>query len=111
MRFARLAVLAPLALVHLATPLPVRAQPAIKPARIGILYGASPAFAPETEYFDRGIVAGLRDHGYVVGQNVEIEFRSALGKIDPDPFPALESEIGAELVHSAERIVERTGSR
>jgi putative ABC transport system substrate-binding protein len=68
--------------VLLALPLAVMAQPSGKPARIGILYGASAAFSPETDPYDRGIVAGLRDHGYVVDQNVVIEFRSARGSID-----------------------------
>jgi putative ABC transport system substrate-binding protein len=92
MRLARLAALAVLALALLA-PLAAGAQPPGKPARLGILYGASPAFAPDTDYFDRGVVVGLRDHGYVVGQNLVIEFRSALGKVDPDPFPGLAAEL------------------
>jgi putative tryptophan/tyrosine transport system substrate-binding protein len=89
----RVVSLVMLIVTALAAPLVAAAQPPEKPARLGILYGASPAFAPETDYFDRGIVVGLRDHGYVVGQNLLIEFRSALGKVNPDPFPGLAAEL------------------
>ena len=91
MRLTRLAALATVAI--LATPLAAEAQQPGKPVRLGILYRGSPTFAPETDYFDRGVVVGLRDHGYVVGQNLVIEFRSALGKVDPDPFPGLAAEL------------------
>jgi hypothetical protein len=45
-------------LALLAAPLAIDAQPSGKPARLGILYGGSPAFSPETDPYDRGIVAG-----------------------------------------------------
>ena len=57
----------------LAAPLVAGAQPANKLARVGILYFATSAFRPDTDPSDRAYVAGLRDHGYVVGQNVVIE--------------------------------------
>jgi putative ABC transport system substrate-binding protein len=77
-----------------ATPLVARGQPAGKPARLGILYAASPAFRPETDPDDRALVAGLRDQGYTVGQNVVIEFRSALwGTGTVDRIPPLAAEL------------------
>jgi putative ABC transport system substrate-binding protein len=81
-----------------AAPLALAAQPSGKPARIGILYGAAPAFRPETDPSDRAILVGLRDHGYVVGQNVPIEFRSALGG-GADRFPSLAADLAAIGVH------------
>jgi putative ABC transport system substrate-binding protein len=51
-----------------------------------------PAFAPESYPDHVAIVAGLRDHGYVVGQNVVVEFRSFLGR-PPDQFPVLAAEL------------------
>ena len=48
MRLARLTVPA-LALALLASPLTLEGQPAGKTARVGILWGASPAFRPDTE--------------------------------------------------------------
>jgi ABC transporter substrate binding protein len=57
-----------------------------------MLYGASPAFRPDTDPSDRAIAAGLRDHGYVVGQNVVVEFRSALGG-GADRFQVLAAEL------------------
>jgi putative ABC transport system substrate-binding protein len=47
-------------------------------ARVGYLVGGAPAFDPRRH--DHGaLVTGLREQGYIVGQNVVIEFRSALG--------------------------------
>lgn len=95
LRVIRVAVLA-----LLAAPLAVEAQQPGKPARIGILYGGSPAFRPDTDLRDRAFVIGLRDHGYVVGQNVLIEFRSALGGTI-DRFPPLAAELvglGVDLI-------------
>ncbi len=64
-----------LALALLTTPLAVEAQPAGKVSRIGLLgIGAgatSPGFA--------ALRQGLRERGYVEGQNLLIEDRSALG--------------------------------
>jgi hypothetical protein len=58
-----------LALALLPASLAAGAQQPGESARLGILYGGTPAFAPETYAFDRRLVAGLRDHGYVMGQN------------------------------------------
>jgi ABC-type uncharacterized transport system substrate-binding protein len=75
----------------LAAPLAAGAQSAGKPVRLGLLYGGSSAFNPESDPFDKAFVQGLRENGYVVGQHVVIEFRSALGK--PDRLPALAAEL------------------
>jgi putative ABC transport system substrate-binding protein len=79
-------------LALLAVPLEVVPQPPGKPARLGILAGYAPTFAPERSPDVAGLVAGLRDHGYVVGQNVVVEFRSALGG-GADRFPPLAAEL------------------
>jgi putative ABC transport system substrate-binding protein len=86
----RLAV-ALLALALFAAPLPAEAQPAGKPVRLGLLYGSSPAFNPQSDPFDKAFAEGLRENGYVVGQQVVVEFRSALGK--PDRLPGLAAEL------------------
>ena len=79
-------------LALLAAPLVAGAQPANKLPRVGILYGASPAFHPDADPADRAFATGLRAHGYVIGQNVAIEFRSALGGT-VDRFPTLAGEL------------------
>src|SRR5262245_28972685 len=100
MRFARPAALAAFAVLLLQSPFPADAQPPVKPVRIGFLAGAAPAFDPGA-YDSRALLAGLQAHGYVVGQNLSIEFRSALGQVTPDPSPALAAELvrlGVELI-------------
>src|SRR5262245_312491 len=81
-----------LILALLAAPLAANAQqPAGKVYRIGILY-ASTGFDPNADPTERALIDGLREHGYVVGQNLLIEFRSAYGKFERLP------ELAAELV-------------
>ena len=65
------------------------AQQSAKAARIGFLGAVS-----RSGYEDRveALLAGLRDLGYVVGENLAIEFRWAEGKYDRLP------ELAAELV-------------
>ncbi len=74
----------------LVAPLVAEAQSSGKVYRIGILYAASPEFNPNADPTDRALVDGLREHGYVVGQNLVIEFRTAFGKRERLPELALE---------------------
>ena len=69
-----------------AWPVAARAQQAKKTPRIGVLWPNPPA----TFDFMR---QGLKDFGYVEGQNISFEFRWAEGKLDQLP------ELAAELVH------------
>src|SRR5262245_21339619 len=60
-------------------PLSARAQQPAMPV-IGFLNGASPA---EWTPFLTAFRSGLRDSGFIEGQNVAIEFRWAEGRYDP----------------------------
>ncbi len=79
-------VVLPLALGLLAAPLAAGAQPPAKVPRIGILRVPSPP-DPNAEAFRKG----LRELGYVEGQNIAIEYRTAEGR--PDRLPALAGEL------------------
>ncbi len=70
-----------------AWPLAARAQQS-KMARIGALYIG----LADAESFKKELREGLRELGYVEGQNIAFEFRSAEGKLDRLP------ELAAELV-------------
>jgi putative tryptophan/tyrosine transport system substrate-binding protein len=70
-----------------AWPLAARAQPS-KVARIGALYIG----LADAESFKKELREGLRELGYIEGQNVAFEFRSAGGKLDRLP------ELASELV-------------
>src|SRR5437660_7760773 len=70
-----------------AWPLTARAQPS-KVARIGVLYIG----LADSDSFKRELREGLRELGYVEGQNIAFEFRSAEGKLDRLP------ELASELV-------------
>jgi putative ABC transport system substrate-binding protein len=70
-----------------AWPLPARAQQA-KMARIGALYIG----IADAEAFKTNLREGLRELGYVEGQNIAFEFRSAEEKLDRLP------QLAAELV-------------
>jgi len=73
----------------LAAPLAAEGQTAGKVWRIGFLGVADPArFASGLE----AVRLGLRDHGYVEGRNITIEFRWAEGRYDRL------AELAAELV-------------
>jgi putative ABC transport system substrate-binding protein len=66
-------------------PVSTEAQEAARVARIGFL-------APDRMPIPyQSFLQGLRDHGFVEGRNVVIEFRSAEGKIER--LPALAAEL------------------
>jgi ABC-type uncharacterized transport system substrate-binding protein len=85
----RRAFLAGTGAVLLAAPLAAEAQQAVKIARIGYLAHHLAANPSLQEAF----LQGLRDHGYVEGRNVVIEYRSAEGK--PERLSALAAELVA----------------
>ena len=71
----------------LATVLPVKAQQPAKNYRIGILTGASHSSEiARTE----ALRHGLRELGYVEGENISVEYRYAEGKLDRLPSLAAE---------------------
>jgi putative ABC transport system substrate-binding protein len=74
--------------VLLAAPLAARAQLAEKPSRVGFLFYGAPGPSPELDAFRQG----LRDLGYIEGQNIIIEYRFANGQVGRLP------ELAAELV-------------
>jgi putative ABC transport system substrate-binding protein len=68
-------------------PLAARAQNPAKPV-IGFLGGADPVgYAPQIEAWR----LGLRDHGFVEGQNISVEYRWAEGRYDR--LPALAADL------------------
>jgi ABC-type uncharacterized transport system substrate-binding protein len=86
----------------LAAPLAVEAQPAGQaPARIGFISNADPQLAaPFIEAFRQG----LRDLGWIEGQNVSIEYRWAEGKADRHPG------LAADLVRLKVDVIIASGS-
>jgi putative ABC transport system substrate-binding protein len=70
-----------------AWPLAARAQSSTKVARIGVLYIG----LADAESFKKELREALRELGYVEGQNIAFEFRSAEGKLDR--LPGLASEL------------------
>lgn len=91
------ALLVTVALALLAAPIAAEAQQPAKTPRIGMLRTGSPSDrVEEIEAFRKG----LRDLGYVEGQNIAVEFRFAEGREDRLP------DLAAELVrHKVDVIV------
>src|ERR1700694_829953 len=71
-----------------AAPLVAEAQPAEKVSRIVFRFYGAPGPSPELDAFRQG----LRDLGYIEGQNITIEYRFANGRVGRLP------ELAAELV-------------
>jgi len=74
----------------LAAPLAAEAQPAGRVYRVGVIKGGV-AFDPDRNADDKAFLEGLREHGFVVGQNLVIEWRSAYGQYDR--YPGLAAEL------------------
>src|SRR6266542_3983897 len=72
----------------LSAPLVIEAQQTGKVSRIGFLFYGSPGPSPELDAFRQG----LRELGYIEGQNIAIEYRFAGGRVGQLP------ELAAELV-------------
>ena len=81
MRLTGLAVILTLSLTL--APVVAAAQPAGKAWRVGVLTTGNPHSAPPANW--EGFLQGLRESGYVEGQNIAIEQRYAEGK--PELFP------------------------
>ena len=78
----------------LAAPLAAEAQQARKVPRVGVLFAGAPIAdisGPNPNPVIRAFVEGMRDLGWVDGQNITIERRSALGH--SDRYPALAQEM------------------
>jgi putative tryptophan/tyrosine transport system substrate-binding protein len=79
-------------LTSIATVWPLAGRAEHAPALVGFLNGGSPTFAP----YLTGLRQGLKDSGYIEGQNVLIEYRWAEGKYDR--LPGLAAELLARDV-------------
>jgi putative tryptophan/tyrosine transport system substrate-binding protein len=77
-------------ILGLLTAATAHAQPPAKVARIGYLVTGGLA-SPETRVLLDAFRQGLRERGYVEGQNIVIEYRAADGKLER--FPALAAEL------------------
>ncbi len=88
MRLRTIGLISTLALGLSAAPLPVEAQQAEKVYRVGWLRFRS---APPTGRSHNAFRRKLHDLGYVEGQNLVIEWRSAKG--DPERYPDLAAEL------------------
>ena len=84
----RRAFLCGLTLGMLSAPLAAEAQPA-KISRIGILTTGDPRSSPPANW--KGFLQGLRESGYVEGQNIAFEHRYAQGT--PELFPDLATDL------------------
>ncbi len=80
---------------------PADAQPPPKVPRIGILTGASTSV---TAHLLEAFRQGLRELGYVEGQNIAIESRSAEGKLERLP------DLAAELVRLKVDVIVTSGT-
>ena len=81
--------------VAAAWPLAARSQQVARRPRLGILIYSTPERDPNTQSFLRG----LRDLGYIDGQNIDIEYRFAEGK------PERLRDLAAELVRTKPDVI------
>jgi putative ABC transport system substrate-binding protein len=81
-------------------PLLAGAQPAGGSPRVGFLFYGSPGPSPEIDAFRRG----LRDHGYVEGQNITVEYRFAGGRVRQLP------QLAAELARLNPEVIVTPGT-
>jgi len=70
-----------------AAPLAARSQAAANSPRVGFLFYGAPGRSPEIDAFRQG----LRELGYVDGQNITVEYRFAGGQLER--LPALAAEL------------------
>ena len=75
----RLTFVVTITLIALAATFTADAQQPVKVPRIGYLNASSPSTNPARIQAFR---QGLREHGYVEGKNIVIEYRYADGKLD-----------------------------
>jgi putative ABC transport system substrate-binding protein len=73
------------------------AGPPGRVVRVGLLYPIVPNFDPAANPFDRELVEGLRELGYVPGRDIVFEFRSA-AEGGPTRLPPLAAELVASRV-------------
>jgi putative ABC transport system substrate-binding protein len=79
MRYSTVGLLVLLTLGMLATPRMSAAPQLAQQPRIGVLVTSSPAMmSPSLEAFRRG----LHEHGWLEGQNITVEYRSAEGQVE-----------------------------
>ena len=102
MRLRTIGIISILVLGLIAGPLPAEAQQVGKVYRIGWLRSGSVPLTSAPAYM--GLRQGLRELGYVEGQNLVIEHRSAKGKRERYPV------IAAELVRLKVDIIVTTPS-
>ena len=86
----RRAVLFGLTLVLLAVPA-AAAPPSGRVVRLGVLTGIGWKFDPASDPIHRALLQGLTAHGYELGRNLLIEYRSADG--NPERLPSLAAEL------------------
>ena len=89
-----------IAFVLVVTGLVVQAQQTKKVPRIACYMSGASSFGPREEAFRQG----LRDLGYVEGQNILVEWRFAKGQENP-------AAVAAELVHSRVDVIVTDGNR